>query len=100
MRPYPLFRYFGNSFCVAFQKYDPKVDYFSEVIQDILDTGILDSFLRRSDPFKGQKVSQFDDFDEEKLTLAHCYFPLAFWLAGMVVAKLACTVERREAPTV
>ncbi len=85
--------YLESQSALFFQKYDPRADYFDDLILLMFECGIEDYLTRRTVPHRDMKESI--EYKEERLTLEHFYLMYIVGMAGMVLACLAFIAEMR-----
>ncbi len=76
---------------MAFQKYDPRAEYFDPVISAITDTGIVDHLFKIRMPYLGMKEPV--QVEEKTLVLEHFYAPLMVLASGYLIANLVMLEE-------
>ncbi len=79
---------------MLFQKYDPRIEYFNQVIDTARDNGLIDHYLGKDMPAKNMKEAVI--ISNDALVLEHLLLPLILSTTGLLVAQLAFGLECLE----
>ncbi len=77
---------------MALPKHDPSVEYFNPVIEIMKDTGIVDHFFRKANPYSG--LNHIRPLVEEKMRVDHLTVPVVFVSAASILALLVFVGEK------
>ncbi len=89
-----LYRYQTIQWTLAFQKYDPRAEYFNPVLDVMFENGLMDRMLSVRLPYLDMKEQGLGLVSKEKvLAVEHFYLPLMFLAAGCVLAGIAVSFE-------
>ncbi len=76
---------------MLFQSFDPRVQYFDAVIQQITDTGIIDGYFRKALPYAN--LIYQENVEEHPLILEHFAISMIVCLVGLFLGGLVFATE-------